>query len=261
MASRHATRIGPAARIVSAEAATGRRRAPSNSERIFTALVLLLLVWALWSYVRGGIVHALIAAALDGGRSLDAIRAAVERAGHLGPVVYVAAVVVEVLIAPIPGTLLYAPGGALFGGLFGGALSLAGNTIGAAVATWLARTFRARLAGRLDPPQLQRLAERVGSRGLLVVTLLRLNPLTSSDLVSYAAGLAGIPVWRVALGTAIGMAPLCFAQAYASEWIFRMLPGSGLVVLVCGIAYVGVIIWIVMRLPAGKSSTPNHPGT
>ena len=37
-----------------------------------------------------------------------------------------------------------------------------------------------------------RLSER--ERGVLVVLLLRINPLTSSDLVSYAAGLAGVTV-------------------------------------------------------------------
>ena len=71
--------------------------------------------------------------------------------------------------------------------------------------------------------------ERIRRRGLLVVMLLRLNPLTSSDLVSYAAGLVGVPVWRVALGTLVGMAPLCYAQAHASEWLFRLLPGAGIV--------------------------------
>ena len=46
-----------------------------------------------------------------------------------------------------------------------------------------------------------------------VVLLLRANPLTSSDLVSYAAGVAGVPPWKVAAGTLIGLAPLCYLQA------------------------------------------------
>ena len=53
--------------------------------------------------------------------------------GRLAPLVYTLAVVVEVIVAPIPGTLLYAPAGAIFGGFVGGSLSLVGNVIGAAI--------------------------------------------------------------------------------------------------------------------------------
>ena len=56
--------------------------------------------------------------------------------------------------------------------------------------------------------------ERLERHGVWLIFLLRVNPLTSSDLVSYAAGLTRIPIWKVMTATAFGMAPLCFAQAY-----------------------------------------------
>ena len=55
--------------------------------------------------------------------------------------------------------------------------------------------------------------------------LLRLNPLTTSDLVSYAAGVAGVPAWKVALGTLVGLAPWCYLQAYFAEQVFEVVPG------------------------------------
>src|SRR5262245_52532785 len=79
----------------------------------------------------------------DGVSRLDALRQYVQSWGALAPVVYVFAVIVEVVVAPIPGTLLYAPAGAIFGGFVGGALSLVGNVIGAAIACWAAGTFGA----------------------------------------------------------------------------------------------------------------------
>jgi uncharacterized membrane protein YdjX (TVP38/TMEM64 family) len=224
--------------------AAGRRRI---ADRVFAVAIVGLVAAAWWSYARGGLVHAIFTAAADGSGSLDAVRAALDRAGPWAPLAYVAAVVIEVLVAPIPGTLLYAPGGALFGGWVGGTLSLAGNVLGAALATWLAATFRSRLPGLSGHPDLQQLMERIRQRGLLVVLLMRLNPLTSSDLVSYAAGLVGIPVWRVAVGTLVGMAPLCYAQAHASEWIFQWLPGAGVVVIVSGLAYVALVVWLLTR--------------
>lgn len=225
----------------------------SRRETIAVAFVAATTIAGVWSYLTGGIVHAVIAASLDGDRAITSIRDAVERAGPFAPFVYVAAVVVEVIVAPIPGTLLYAPGGAIFGGFLGGTLSLAGNVIGAGIAAWLASTFGARIAGRSSQADLSGFVGKVRERGLLVITLLRINPLTSSDLVSYAAGLVGIPVWRVAMGTLMGMAPLCYAQAYASEWIWRTIPGSGLLFLILGVGYLVVVLWWLIG-----SRAPRH---
>jgi uncharacterized membrane protein YdjX (TVP38/TMEM64 family) len=164
------------------------------------------------------------------------------------PVAYVAAVTVEVLVAPIPGTLLYAPAGAIFGGLAGGTLSLIGNVAGAAIAAWLGRALGASwVARRLAGRDAQALRDRLARQGVWVVFLLRVNPLTSSDIVSYAAGAFGVPVRRVALGTLAGMAPLCYLQAYLAATLFELLPGSGLLLLVLGAAYVAILAAVLLR--------------
>lgn len=222
----------------------------SRQRTIDIALILVAcagLAWCAWSYATRGFVFVVFDTARDGGRSLDAVRELLAPAGVWAPLVYVAAVIVEVLVAPLPGTLLYAPGGALFGGWFGGTLSLAGNVIGASIAAWLAARFRHRLPGLTNQPGLEKIMSRIRARGLFVVALLRVNPFTSSDLVSYAAGLVGIPVWRVAVGTLVGMAPLCYAQAHASAWLFDVLPGAGVVLVVSGVAYLALVVWILGR--------------
>lgn len=192
-------------------------------------------------------IAVLIQSAIEGDNGVSELRSLILSAGVFAPIVYVAAVTVEVVVAPIPGALLYAPGGAIFGGWWGGTLSLVGNVAGASLATWIGATFGARLLPAAEWPRLARYGERVRQRGILVVLLLRVNPITSSDLVSYAAGLAGVPVWRVAIGTAAGMAPLCYAQAFAAEWIFRVLPGSGVLLVAMGAAYVLVLAVLLFR--------------
>lgn len=225
---------------------TDRRQRPIDL--VLASSAMALVAWGIWSYVSGGLLFAVFSTAGDSDRSLALIREALEPAGAWAPAVYVLAVVIEVLVAPLPGTLLYAPAGALFGGWWGGTLSLIGNVAGAALATWLAMRFRDRLPGVTGRADLRSLMERIRQRGLLVVALLRVNPLTSSDLVSYAAGFVGIPVWRVAIGTLVGMAPLCYAQAHASSWLFQLLPGAGIVLVAMGIAYVAMVVWIVSRV-------------
>jgi len=182
----------------------------------------------------------------DSAQALEALRAALDRWGPLAPVVYVAAVVIEVVVAPIPGTLLYAPAGALFGGLLGGTLSLIGNTLGAAVACGIGSSLgEAALTRRIEGTRAASYRETIRARGLWVVLLLRINPLTSSDVVSYLAGAVGVPIWRVAAGTFIGMAPLCFAQAYLAEQIFDILPGAIYVLIAACVIYVAILVrWL-----------------
>jgi uncharacterized membrane protein YdjX (TVP38/TMEM64 family) len=214
---------------------------------LLLALIAGVLGWAVWSYRSAGLVSVLLSSGGDSASSLDSIRDYVAGWGRLGPAVYVCAVVVEVIVAPIPGTLLYAPGGAIFGGFLGGTLSLAGNVIGATIACLLTRAFGERMSARLDASAMGALAERIRKRGVWVVALLRLNPFTSSDLVSYAAGLVRVPVWHVTVGTLLGMAPLCYAQAYLAAQIFSILPGSAFVVVGLGLAYVVVVVVLLMR--------------
>jgi uncharacterized membrane protein YdjX (TVP38/TMEM64 family) len=229
--------------------------------RVYLALAVLLTIaaWAIWSYRSGGILRVFLVPPADGGTTLDALRAYVLGYGVWAPLVYMAAVTVEVLVAPIPGTLLYAPAGAIFGGFMGGTYSLIGNATGAAMATWLAATFGSRfgedwVTRHNESGQLSRLHAQLQTRGVWVIALLRLNPLTSSDLVSYAAGLTGIPVRHVALGTLIGMAPACYLQSYLAQSLFEALP-SGPWVIAGGLALgviVAVSMWRLSKRPPQK---------
>jgi uncharacterized membrane protein YdjX (TVP38/TMEM64 family) len=221
--------------------------------RLAAALGLagLLACWVLWSYRSGGLVLVLTSLATADRPEMDALRDYFRSWGLLAPVVYVTAVTLEVLVAPVPGTLLYAPAGAIFGGLIGGTLSLMGNVAGAAIAAWLGRRLgdgwiARRLAGR----DLLALRDRLVSRGLWVVFLLRVNPLTSSDVVSYAAGAVGVPVRHVALATLAGMAPLCYLQAYLAATVVELLPGSVWLLLGLGVAY--VVIFAAVLLGVGR---------
>jgi uncharacterized membrane protein YdjX (TVP38/TMEM64 family) len=152
-------------------------------------LLLLIFVfalagWALYSYYTAGFVHVLVRGDPGQGPWLERVRQTVAGWGRLAPLVYTLAVVVEVIVAPIPGTLLYAPAGAIFGGFVGGSLSLVGNVVGAAICCVLGQMIGERvLSKQVDQSQVGRYRTLLEKRGLWVVLLLRLNPLTTSDLV------------------------------------------------------------------------------
>lgn len=212
------------------------------------AIVISLCVWAIWSYATGGFIRVLFAGGrTTGDDSLVALRQVLARWGRLAPLIYTAAVVVEVVIAPIPGTLLYAPAGAIFGAFLGGTLSLIGNVIGAGLACVIGRILGERLAGRrFVGSDLGKYRELVEKRGVWMILLLRANPLTSSDVVSYAAGIVGVPVWQVLVGTLIGMLPLCYLQSYFAEQVFQIIPGA--VYWLIGVSLIYVIALVVFLI-------------
>jgi len=224
--------------------------APHGLRLAAATLLLSLLGWALWSYLDGGIVSRLISSDLSSTDKVEAVQEFFLAWGNLAPVVYVAVVTVEVVVAPIPGMMLYLPGGLIFGGFWGGVLSLLSNILGAGIACILMRTLAGRQATRsfFAKQSLEKYRHYLEQHGMAILVLLRVNPFTSSDLVSYAAGLTPIPVWKVMLGTGVGMLPICFAQSYLAQEIFTALPWLiGPLILLC-LVYVVVFCVVVARL-------------
>jgi uncharacterized membrane protein YdjX (TVP38/TMEM64 family) len=216
--------------------------------------VAALVAWTVYSYTTSGFIFVLFSGSPDDGPWLDRVRDIVSGWGHWAPLVYTLAVVVEVIVAPIPGTLLYAPAGAIFGWVVGGTLSLVGNVVGAAICCVIGRVIGERLLSRfVDDAKLASYRTLLERRGLWLVLLLRLNPLTTSDLVSYGAGVAGVRPWKVAVGTLFGLAPWCYAQAYFAERIFEVIPGRVLI-LAGVILLAAVVVVLLMRRGPNRHS-------
>jgi uncharacterized membrane protein YdjX (TVP38/TMEM64 family) len=186
-----------------------------------------------------------------------------EQSRLLAGFVYLLLVIVEVVVAPIPGAILYAPGGAIFGTFWGGSLALAGNVLGAGIACSITRAISRRVPTKtesVDGPERQgwfhavlnsaafaKLQLAISKHGGWLIFFVRLNPLTSSDVISYAAGFASIPIWRVMLATLFGMAPLCFAQAWASKSLLEAFPNLLWPLVVAGALYIVVVVWLIRK--------------
>ncbi len=189
------------------------------------SITLGLAAAAIYSYRHDGIVGVLLRPGASAAQRIERIQQAIQAWGAVAPLAYVVFVMVEVVVAPIPGLMLYAPGGMIFGGFWGGLLSLIGNVLGAGVACRLMRVLgRRRLAWMWQGERPKALDRRLAESGVWVILALRINPLTSSDLVSYAAGLTSISTWKVMLGTLLGMAPLCFLQAHLADEVLSAFP-------------------------------------
>jgi uncharacterized membrane protein YdjX (TVP38/TMEM64 family) len=227
-------------------------------KRTLLGLSFLALVgWCACSYQSGGIMDLLLRPDMESATRLSSIQQYFQNWGPAAPFVYMLIVMVEVILAPIPGTVLYLPGGVVFGGLVGGSMSLAGNVIGAGVACKLMRVFGgASIERYFERGALQKYEATLSEHGLWIVFLLRVNPLTSSDLVSYAAGLTRLPVWKVMAGTLLGMAPLCFVQAYFAQELFTRFPRLIYPLILIGIAYGIYVVRLLQKIAREGAAVP-----
>jgi uncharacterized membrane protein YdjX (TVP38/TMEM64 family) len=127
-------------------------------KRILLALLLVVVISCVaWSYQAGGIMNVLLDPKIESATRLLQIQDYFRTWGPAAPGAYLLVVIVEVIVAPIPGALLYLPGGLIFGWLIGGTVSLAGNVLGAGIACQITRTIgKQRIEQYLERPTLQK---------------------------------------------------------------------------------------------------------
>jgi uncharacterized membrane protein YdjX (TVP38/TMEM64 family) len=165
---------------------------------------------------------------------IDAVRAFIESAGPAAPLVYV---VVSAALGAIfvPGPLLAAASGLLFGPVVGTFATL-GATVGTATITSLfgRRAGRESARGLLGEQRADRLDAQIERRGLWAVVGQRFVPGISDALASYVFGAFGVPLWQMAVGAFIGSAPRAF--------VYTAL-GASIGDLSAPLAYTAIAVW------------------
>ncbi len=149
-----------------------------------------------------------IAVSVGGALGIDAqeLQRRVRDAGPLAPVVFVLSAAVLAALF-VPGPVLGFAGGVLFGALGGSLLGVMAGSLTALIAREITARFGRSAAEDLAGGRLTAVSTWLEQYGLLAVIALRLFPGVPDAPVSYATGLPRMARWKVALGTAIGIAP------------------------------------------------------
>lgn len=163
--------------------------------------------------------------------------------GALGPVLFGLAMIIGIVISPIPTSPLTLISAKLFGVWGGMALSLVSATLGAFVAFYIARCLRDRFLSRYpDFVRWQRLLPQDATA--MAVFLLRLPPSPAFDAVSYLSGLTRISPYHFGLATFLGMIPVTFTLCFFGA----VLPSAWFWPLMAALA-----LWGLLRLKRRKS--------
>jgi len=167
---------------------------------------------------------------------IEEVRRVVSATGPAAPLTYV---VVSAALGAlfVPGSILAAGSGLLFGPVLGMFV-----TLGAAVGTAIVASRIGRRAGRDSARALvgRERAERIDALiergGLWAVVGQRFIPGISDALASYAFGAFGVPLWQMVVGSFIGSAPRAFAYTALGASIGNRSSA---------LAYAAIAVWCV----------------
>jgi uncharacterized membrane protein YdjX (TVP38/TMEM64 family) len=133
--------------------------------------------------------------------------------GWMAPPLYIFLYTFRPLIL-FPASLLSLTGGLAFGALWGSVYTIIGATLGALLSFLVSRYFGKRLVNKQWTGKWSKLEMKLEEHGFLYTLLIRLIPVVSFDLVSYAAGVSKIRLLPYLLGTFIGIIPATFAYNF-----------------------------------------------
>src|SRR5699024_8444385 len=109
--------------------------------------------------------------------------------GAWGPIVSVFLMMLQVVFAPIPASVVQLANGVVFGRVWGTVLNFAGQMAGAIMAFYIAHALGKRtverLVGKISGNAFENWVDRWGGRALFVV---RAIPGMPSDFISYVSG-------------------------------------------------------------------------
>ncbi len=173
----------------------------------------------------------------------ERMKAILEAAGPLAPILFISIQALQVIFAPIPGEATGFLGGYLFGIPLGLAYSTIGLTLGSLVAfllgRWLEQTFVTRIVSR---ETMQRFDFLMEHQGALVAFILFLIPGFPKDYLCFILGLSPMDLWVFLVICTIGRIPgtlmLTIQGAEVSEghyWSTLILVGVCL--LLAGLTY------------------------
>ena len=187
------------------------------------------------------------------------------RGSPSAPVIAIGAFVVGGLLV-VPVTLLVAVTALAFGPVQGFIYSLVGSLLSAACVYGIGHLLGRNTVRRLAGSRLNRLSKRLGERGIVAVTVVRLLPVAPFSVVNLVAGASHIRFRDFAIGTVLGMLPGIIGINFFIDRLSATLRNPGLgsaLVLVAVIAFIVLgAVWLRRwALKRGKSDATAPQGT
>jgi len=204
--------------------------------RLLIVITILVILFVYDNYMHNGVTKMIAQG------NAESLKSYILSFGVFAPIIFASFVILQVVFAPIPGILLAIVGGLLFGPFLASTIVWVSVVIGSVICFYIAknlgREFILSLMKKAELGRFDILSQRYG---FWILLFLRLNPITNSDLLSYAAGLSKINFKDFFWATVIGSLPLSYLGVYLSKFI----KGEALIKFVFIISSVFIALFII----------------
>lgn len=161
---------------------------------------------------------------------MDRIKELIDSAGVFGPLIFIILQVAQVVLAPIPGNVVGAVGGIIFG-WWGLLLTIIGSILGMMIVVAISRKFgRPFVEKFFSKEQIKKFDFLLEGRGAtFALFLIFLLPFFPDDLIGYVSGLTKIRFRNIIIVSVVGRLPMHIltnffgAQVFEGNWIIIVI--------------------------------------
>ena len=202
----------------------------------------LFIVLALWAWFSRSQLVELGALILDQQR----ISAYIQELGLFGPLVLWFLNVAQIIVAVIPGHVLFFVSGYIYGTVNGFLLLYSSTIVAGQIAFLLARYFGRPMVVRVVPAKSLFVWDQVAEKnGFLYYFILLLVPIFPTDILTYVAGLSKISILKFTIANMLGRAPYIFLMttvgALGIDYMVNSLSLSNWLLLVIVITVIVIL--------------------
>lgn len=180
----------------------------------------------------------------------EAVAAYLDQFGVLAPLLLGIILVLQVIVAAIPGHALMVGGGYVFGFAPAFCISLLTTVLGSQIGFWLARWAGRPLVEKLAPVDaLNKWYDVSAKKGLLFFMFAFMLPVFPADVMNYIAGLSSLSARRFFIANLIGRLPGVVLMTAIGAYGFQLSP-----VVWIGIFVAAVVMFGGWRVLFGRKS-------
>ncbi|MFW6220483.1 MAG: TVP38/TMEM64 family protein [Nanoarchaeota archaeon] len=161
--------------------------------------------------------------------------------GIYGPIIVILIIILEVVIAPIPGFIIIIASGYLFGPVFGTLYAYIGNIFGTLIAFLLARRFGRPFVKRIINEKKLKLYDCFfKERGKTFLWISFIFPVFPTDIISFIAGFSNIKLKNFMFIVMIAYVPNLLILSYFGSAIALHTVGFELIVAISFVLFIVV---------------------
>lgn len=174
----------------------------------------------------------------------DRLLSSVDNAGVFGPLLIIALIILEVVVAPLPGFVVMVAAGYIYGPILGALFSYIGNVLGSLIAFWLARSFGRPFVQRIVTHRALLKYDGFFNRNRRYLLVFYMLPVIPVDILSFICGLSKMSIRRFAFIILIGFIPNTLILSLVGDHLNQLDFVASLLYSLLFLVVFGLLTWL-----------------